>query len=125
MALINKRLGAAIVASIGRKGEAPDLYPARIVGQPEKIVVNGRVQEVAEIVFEATSLQSGEKYLATRIHNLAFALDRSEVSEMLDGTESAPKSWQELVREQSAKALAFAMGRPSAAATLSVEEVTE
>lgn len=125
MALISKRLGAAIVASIGRQGEAPDLYPARIVGQPQMVATNGRVKEMASIVFEATSLQTGEKYLATRIHDLQFAFDRSDPVESLDGTEAAPKSWQDLVREQSAKALAFAMGRPSAQATLSVEDVTD
>lgn len=125
MSVISKRLGSAIVASIGRQGEAPDLYPARITGTPEKVVVGSRVKEMAEIVYEATSLQTGEKYLATRIHDLQFAFDRSEPCEALDGTEATPKSWQELVREQSAKALAFAMGRPSAAQSLNAEDLTE
>jgi hypothetical protein len=120
---VNKRLGAAIVATIGRGGEAPDAYAARLVGQPQIVVSNGRAKEMAAIVYEATSLQTGEKYLATRIHDLQFAFDRDQPVESLDGTESAPKSWQDLVREQSQKALAFAMGRPSAPASLSVQDI--
>ena len=123
MSVINKNLGARIAASLGRAGERPDLKPAVIVGRPEMTAVNGRMGLYAEIVFVQKNL-SGEEYLAQRIHNLAFAFDRKDLHPLLDGTEQAPKSWQEVVKEQSASALAFAMGRPEGAPIQSLN-VTE
>lgn len=123
MALINKNLGARILASIGRRGEQPDVRPARIVGQPFPMRdERGRVGTYAEII-EIRKNTAGEEYLAQRTHNLAFAFDRFDRVPRLDGTDDQPKTWQELVREQQAEFMAFAAGLPASDAALDVADL--
>ena len=125
MALVNKRLGAAIIASIGSAGQRPDFYDAKIVDQPRTIIgANGRVQDVATVIYDATNLE-GEHYLAERVHNLAFAFDRTERNERLDGPATQPKSWQQLVAERNEASRAFLMSRPEAADTMDLSMVSD
>jgi hypothetical protein len=130
MAVTNKSLGAKITASIARRGFAPNIYNGVIVGTPQIVTQpNGRMNVVAEVILAQTSLQTGERYLSAKTHNLAFAYDRAERDEMLDGSADAPKSWQDLVREQGAASLAFQMSKPvfdgqaTTGATLSLDDI--
>lgn len=122
VAVANTRVGAKISISIGRKGERPDLYPARIVGLPQMVPNNGRMQEVAKVIVDQTNL-AGEHYLAERIHNLAFAYDRQEPCELLDGPATQPKTWQELVAERTQSALAFVMGLPETGQSVEADQL--
>ena len=83
MALRNKAVGARVRLPIGRKGETPDLIPARISGPVTLIPGPRGMQEWAEVVMLRTSLK-GEQFLQTRTQNLYFAFDRSEVVPALD-----------------------------------------
>ena len=128
MALVSPRLGAKATISLGRRGEAPSLYPAVQVSAAEMQPVPGRnfLQRVAEFVYVAINRTTGEEYLARKVHALNFALDRDQSNfvEILDGTPDAPKSWQQVVKEQSEDALAFAMNRGSASESeISLEEI--
>lgn len=124
MAVLNKILGAPIIISIGGRGEKPDLYPARLAGQPTLTVVNGRPSIFAEVIALQTN-SDGEAYLAQRVHNLAFAFDRTERVEPLDGPRTQPKSIQELVAEQGRKALEFAMNRPERVSEMALDDVLD
>ena len=123
MPVSNPRPGAAITISLGRAGEAPDFYPSRIVGQPQMVSVNGRLQEVAKVISLRTNL-AGEHYLQERPQNLAFAFDRSERIEALDGSEHEPKAWQTLVAESAKAAMAFAKSR-QAPQSVALDEIAD
>lgn len=115
MALVNKRVGSPITISIGRRGEKPDLIPAKIVSAPVMTNQNGRTAEVATVITAQKNL-AGETYLGERVHNLAFAFDRSERVELLDGTAEQPKSWQELIAERQRASLEYFATRPDSGA---------
>jgi len=121
MALANKRVGSKITISIGRRGERPDLIPAVIVGAPQMVLANGRMQEVASVITLQKNL-AGDDYLGERVHNLAFAFDRSERVELLDGDTSKPKTWQELAHEKQAATLAFFASRPESTQVVDLSE---
>lgn len=123
MALTTNRVGAPITISIGRKGERPDLYPARIV-EPAQLMVgrNGQPQQVAKVIVHQQNL-AGEDYLAERIHNLNFAFDRTKPDAMLDGTPSAPKTWQDLVKERASATLAFLATLPESGQEMAADEL--
>ena len=125
MALINSGKGAPITITVGRRGERPDFIPARIVGDVRDVTLeNGRNAQLATVItYQAT--RDGELYLGERQdHNLAFAFDRFDRVEALDGTNEEPKSWQELVVEKQRSLMEFLMKRPSSEAqTVSVEDV--
>lgn len=124
MALANKRIGAPILVSIGRRGERPDLYPGRIVSQPQMAVVNSRPGEFATVITVQTNLD-GDEYLAERVHNLAFAFDRSERIPLLDGVPTQPKTWQELVAEKAKATLEFMQSRPESVGSMDLADVAE
>lgn len=125
MALVNKGLGAPVIISRGRKGERPDFYPARIVDQAQMVVApNGRLNEIATVIAYQPTLE-GEMRLASFPHNLAFAYDRSERVEALDGTPSAPKTWKELIADQTAQTLKFLAGRPESVDSIDVADLTD
>lgn len=123
MAVTNPRIGAAIEVSIGRKGEKPDMIPARITGQAQMVVgANGRLQQVAACVMARTNT-AGEQYLAEDIRNLQFAFDRSERVTLLDGTAEHPKTWQELIAERAASAKAYFETLPASGQSLEVADL--
>lgn len=123
MAVTSTRVGAPIVISIGRRGLRPDLYPARIVGPAQMVVSNGRTQEMAKVIVHQQNL-AGESYLAERVQNLAFAFDRSERDEMLDGSPASPKTWQDLVKERAAATLQFLASLPESGQEISADELS-
>lgn len=122
MAVANTRVGAKIDISIGRRGQKPDIYPARIVGLPQMVATGGRMQEVAKVIVDQTNL-AGEHYLAERIHNLAFAFDRQEPCELLDGPASQPKTWQELVAERAQAAKAYVLSLPETGQVVEADQL--
>lgn len=118
MALINKRTGAKIFFSIGRRGETPDKYAGKIVSPVTVSMTPQGPVETATIITVQTNLQ-GEEYLNERVANLRFAWDRTESVEALDGTESEPKTVAQLVADRMAGLDAFLAGREQ---SLSVAE---
>ena len=119
MALINKRMGARIFFSIGRRGEQPDVYPARIVSPITVTVGPKGPMETATIVTLQKNLE-GEEYLGERVANLLYSWDRTEFVDALDGTPDEPKSVQEVVADRMA---ALAAHRASLAQSVSVDEI--
>lgn len=103
MALSNKAVGARVRLPIGRKGETPDLIPARVSGRVTLIPGPRGMQEWAEVVMLRTNL-AGEQFLQTRTQNLYFAFDRSEVIPALDS-----KSVSDLVHQANEDFLAYLM----------------
>lgn len=101
MALLNKRTGAKVYFSIGRRGEQPDRYPARIVSNITVSPGPRGPMETATVITLQQNLQ-GETYLNERVADLRFVLDRTEQVEALDGTEEAPKSVAALIAERQA-----------------------
>lgn len=122
MSLINKALGAKITISLGQKGARPDLISARIVSQPTVQSINGRLAEVASVITAAHTLD-GVAYLGERLHNLAFAFDRSDSVEMLDGPASSPMSWQDLAKAKQAATLAYFATRPESVDVVSMDDI--
>lgn len=116
MSLTSKAVGSKIVATIRFAADAaPQMFDGVIVGQPTLMTQpTGRIVRVADVILVQEN-QQGEKYLSARIHNLNFAFDRSDRNELLDGPADKPKTWQELVREQSAEALAYSLAKAEAA----------
>lgn len=124
MALINKRIGAPATVTRGRKGERPDFYPGKLVSQPETIIgANGRPMVVADVITLETN-RNDEEYLAYRpAQNLAFAFDRFDRVEQLDGTTTEPKTWQQLVAEQAKAAMAHLMARPASTNEVALDDI--
>lgn len=120
MALFNKRPGARIFFSIGRRGEQPDVYPARIVSPVTVTMTQRGPVETATIITEQENL-NGEKYLGERVANLLYSWDRSEHNERLDGTEDEPKPVQKLIAERMQELAQF---RASQVQEASVEELS-
>ena len=108
--LLNERPGAKVYFSIGRRGEQPDVYPAKIVSP---ITVNSGPrgpQKTATIITLQPNLQ-GDLYLGERVVDLRFCRDRTEQVEALDGTETEPKSVANLIAERNAGLDAFLASR--------------
>lgn len=120
MSVVNKRPGAPIQISLGRRDEAADVYNARLAGIPQMVTdpVTRRTSEQCTVIYHAVNLD-GEDYLAERVHNLAFAIDRDVRDELLDGSLSEPKTWQQLVIEKGKAAFAFAASRTGQSADAS------
>lgn len=122
MALQNKRVGAPIMISIGRRGERPDLIDSRIASAPTIVLQNGRPKEMVTVITAQQNL-AGETYLGERVHDLAYAFDRSQRNELLDGPAGQPKSMQELIAEKSAATLKFFQDRPESAVAVELDSV--
>jgi hypothetical protein len=111
MALTSTGLGAKIFASIGRRGERPDLIPARLASQPMQMTdTKGRPYIGCNVITAQRNL-AGEEYLSERVHNLAFAFDRTDNVELLDGAPDSPLSIADLIRNKQQSQLAFSMSR--------------
>jgi hypothetical protein len=124
MAPTSSQVGTPIVATIGWKGQRPDLYAAKIVGPTALVMNNGQPIEVARIIMVQKNL-AGEEYLAERLHNLQFAFDRSERVELLDGTAKQPKSWQQLVQDRQTATLAYFATRPESDNAVALDSLPE
>lgn len=101
MALLNKRPGAKVYFSIGRRGETPDKYAGRIVSAITVSPGPRGPMETATIITQQENLQ-GVSYLNERVADLRFVTDRTEQVEALDGTEEEPKSVANLVADRQA-----------------------
>jgi hypothetical protein len=111
MALTNSSVGAPISITVGRRGEQPDTYPARLVGVPfHMLQPSGRAAIMAPVIALQTNL-AGDRYLAERVQNLAFASDRRVRCPELDGSASEPKTWQQVVADKAAATLAYFAAR--------------
>jgi hypothetical protein len=111
MALTNSSVGAPISITVGRRGEQPDVYPARLVGVPfHMLQPSGRAAIMAPVIALQTTL-AGEPYLSERVQNLAFASDRRVRCVQLDGTGDAPLTWQALIAAKAAATLAYFTSR--------------
>jgi len=122
MAVTNPSIGAKIITTIGRKGQKPDEYPARVSGQPFSENVNGRTVLRVPVIEEATNL-AGEKYLRERVASLFFSFDRSEPNVALDGTAGAPKSMAQLMADLNKQALERLRSLPEGGQELAVDEI--
>lgn len=111
--LRNTQPGARIVITIGRKGQKPDEYPARLAEAPHFETVNGQPVRMATVLAQFKTL-AGETYIKERLHNLRFSFDRAELVEMLDGTAENPKSIGELISEAQESVRAYWDSLPSA-----------
>lgn len=120
--VIDPTPGAKIQFSLGHKGERPDWYDARIVGPVRTEMINGRLSDVAPVIYERETL-AGEKILADRLQNLAFAFDRQERNVALDGTREAPKTYQELIGDRVAQAKEYLNSLPESQAATDVAEL--
>lgn len=122
--LVNPKLGAPVVWAIGRQGEPADLVPARISGQPFEVVTEqGRRVTMVPIIAQRVNQQTGEPYADPRDANGRYVFDRAELVEFLDGTEDAPKSLTDLIREIQANAMErLTSGVAGAATTMTVSQ---
>lgn len=122
MAVTNTRPGAPIVITKGRKGHQPDQYMARITGEARVAFKDNRPQLVAPVVYLGRSA-AGVDFLAEDLQNLQFAFDRSERVIALDGTADHPKSWQELVADRAASALAYLKTLPESGQMVGIDDL--
>lgn len=110
MALINARLGARVMSSIGRHGEKPDAYAGRIASHPI-VTMTPRGPVKTATLIEYRQNQEGEWFLGEREANLLYSRDRTETVEALDGSEQEPKSVVQLIAERAEALDAFLASR--------------
>lgn len=123
--LRNRAPGAKITITIGRAGQRPDEYPARLTEVPHVEIVNGQPALMAWVLAQFTNLK-GETYIKERLHNLRFAFDRQNLVEMLDGTADEPKGIGDLIAEVQEATKAYFDSLPSAdVVSLSEPEAVE
>lgn len=125
------RLGQKITLPRGQKGARPDFYAAQITSTPERVELNGRLVEVADVI-SAEKTRAGQWRLRlTEMQNLryVFPIRRADADPeallMLDGPATQPKTVFEIVADQAAQAMAWLESRPETVEELALDDIAD
>lgn len=125
------KAGQKVTISRGQKGMRPDFYPAQIVSQPERVELNGRLVEVADVISAETTRDGALRLRLTELQNLRyiFPVRKADVDPeallMLDGPATQPHTVHEIIAAQAQQAMAWLESRPETVGELALDDIAD
>lgn len=125
------KAGQKVTSYRGQRGMRPDFYPAQIVSHPERVELNGRLTEVADVISAEKTRDGQWRLRLTELQNLryVFPIRKTDVEAeallMLDGPPTQPKTVFEIVADQAAQTMAWLESRPASLDELSLDDIAD